>query len=186
MKKLLLLIPAVALLIGGCGKFGEKKRIQDSIREADSIAAYEAAVAAAEAARADSIRRDSIAAVQSALENIPTFNQVMDAYDRKSLFKSKGFATSTKEVYNEMYDMYEPMLTATYNPAPGISYKYKEDWGGFKITITGAPDFLDQYYAAAKAWMEKYKRDAGSDDWWAQASSATKSGNTITLYFAGD
>ena len=64
MKKLLFFAMSLILMAGCSGNGASEKANEDSIRIADSIAKVEAAQAAAEQARLDSIRQDSINSIE--------------------------------------------------------------------------------------------------------------------------
>lgn len=107
MKIYLIGIVSLTLLLSSCGNRAKERAYQDSIRTADSLAkieadrqAEEAAKAAAEQARPDSPRQDSIA-----LEEKMRIDPMIFARDgyRKKLLKQYGF----KVVYDRKFINYD-------------------------------------------------------------------------------
>lgn len=192
MKRLIInitFIAALALMVGACGGKEAEKAAEDSARRADSMAqvkaAEEAAIAAAEQARLDSLRQDSIEKREKAIEKIPSFSQINGA-NMESVLKKAGFKIKkkTEEVpWGGEYFTY--VASATYNPVEGVSCTYKTTGNGYSFTIVGADDQLEQFYQDAKNYIAKAKRNNPADPWVAEWS-AKKSGNTVTLSMPGD
>lgn len=180
MKKLL--YGAVALLLtASCAGNKAEKENEESIRQADSIAAIEArqeAQAAAEQARLDSLRQDSIAKAEKASANIPTFNEIMNCSNLAKMFKSHGFKTSVKKVYNEAYETYDEDVTATYSEG-NLYCKYITDGYGLEYTIKGNDELLDKFLKDAKAYISREKKKNNISE----NAKAYKSGSTVTVYF---
>lgn len=118
----------------------------DSLRR-DSIAAVERA-----AFVADSIRRDSIAEVEAFVANVPTFEEVYRFYDQEgdAFFKKRGFTKSVKEK-TKLYPGYDDPLPETttiwilrLDAKHYCIYKVEHTpwtWA-CSLTIMGAPDKL--------------------------------------------
>ena len=185
---------AIALSFGivgavSCGGKEGEKATEDSIRRADSIAqvkaAEEKALAAAEQARLDSLRQDSIEKREKAIEKIPSFSQINGA-NMESVLKKAGFKIK-KKTGEEPWggDYYTYIASATYNPVNGVSCTYKALDLGYSFTIVGADDKLDKFYQDAKNYIASEKRKH-SDDWWYTQWSAKKSGNTVTVLTPAD
>lgn len=155
--KWLLIVIAVLLVGGGVGYyfyFAHKAKLEaeykafmaDSLRR-DSIAAVERA-----AFVADSIRRDSIAEVEAFVANVPTFEEVYRFYDQEgdAFFKKRGFTKSVKEK-TKLYPGYDvplPERTTIWilrlDAKHYCIYKVEHTpwtWD-YSLTIMGAPDKL--------------------------------------------
>lgn len=137
---------AGTFLTGCTGRNMERER-EDSIRQADSIKAAlqaeEEAKAAAEQARLDSLRQDSILPIERAIAVIPTFKEIQNSQDLVSFFKKRGFTISKKTAYVDKYEDNFTFITAIYNPGNGIYCKFVEDLYGYDYTITGAPELYN-------------------------------------------
>ena len=97
------LLAVAALLLAACGnsKADAEKARQDSIARADSIAKVKAAAeAAAEAARLDSLRQDSIAKVKDFEAKIPSFTRL---YEKDNLDFLKGLGFTKKVTGKDPY-----------------------------------------------------------------------------------
>ena len=184
MKNLLFGAMALFLMASCSGNGSSEKAKEDSARIADSLSHVEAIKEAEEAikladAAIEQARLDSIEKVQLALNAIPTFNEIVSSRNTEKLFKNKGFKVSVKQEYYEGDAEYYPHVKATYNPGNGISCKYSDWLLGFTITIKGAPELLDRFYADAQSYIAAGKRKEadGSIGW-----RATRKGDTIDVY----
>lgn len=187
MKKLIYMA-ILGIAFAGCdgGKSAEEearleeKRVADSIRTADSLAAV-----ALEAARLDSLRQDSISKVEKFIAAIPSFNQVNNG-DAAKLFKRLGYNVTMKKGYDEFDgSSFTYAAKASYILSDNMKVVYAPTNGGFEITITGAPEQRDRFLADAKAYIAKCKRDNPMDPW-ANEWYAKMNGDKITLYMMGD
>ena len=170
MKKLL--FGAAALfLIASCGGNGTSEKVrEDSSHIADSIAQVEAAKAAAEQARLDSLSQDSIKKIEKAIASIPTFYEFEKNSYRGKFFKERGFRVTEKyiNVGGDIGDYYD--VKATFKPIEGISCTFKNylgGAGGFSITIDGAPEVLNKIHIDAKSFIKarnKQFRSEGSEE----------------------
>ena len=188
MKKLLYFAAAIFLAVGCSGNGEAVKELRDSIRRADSIRAEdsiaEARALALEAARMDSLRQDSIEKVEKAIAAIPTFHDLYSPGKREAMLKKRGFKIKKRKEFIEPWGDRE-FITATLNPAPGISCKYVEEETCSKFTLKGLPELLDQFYADAKAYIARKKKE-WPDDHWVQDWSAVKKGDTVEVSMFGD
>ena len=116
---------------------------------------------------------------------IPSFYEIEKSKNVDKLFKNRGFKVSKKREYVDRYDDNFTFVTATYDSGDGISCKYVEDLYGFKFTVKGAPEILDKFQRDAKAWIKSEIRKNPGDAW-VERMSATKSGNTVTVFYGGD
>lgn len=109
---------------------------------------------------------------------IPTFKDILKHGQSPSYFKNKGFMVSVKNASNERDGKYK-IVTATYQPSPGVTYKFKDSTVGddrLEITVDGAPDVLNKIYSEAKAYVNSMKRDCPN-------YRVSKNGNTIKCVF---
>ena len=179
MKKLLFGAAALLVMVmASCNGASEKAR-EDSIRIADSIAQIEAAKAAAEQARLDSIRQDSIqnaeefSRVVKALENLPNEKDKIVGYLTALGFKgSKKTSTRTQDYIGSEIEVEVEKYHYTFTLGDkSITYSMDfEDTLAFgsctqKITVEGDDDALDCLYRAAR---KKY-------------DNVSKRGNTIVI-----
>lgn len=188
----LILLPLAALLLASCNtnKSSEADPAADSIRRADSIAAIQAVAETAEKARIDSLREDSIAKINLAKENIPSFKEVNSKYGQQlsSMFKSRGFEVSSTTVmcFSPEDECDVPVKFTIAKLKQGdLSCEFRQTEGGFKMTINGAPDVLAKFASDAKNYIAKLKRES-PNDYWVQNYSAVQKGNTVTLTMIGD
>ena len=128
---------------------------------------------------AEQAQLDSIAKVELALSAIPTFSEIVSSRNTENLFKNKGFNVTVEYEFYENDAEYYPHVKATYNPGFGISCDYTDWLLGFTITIKGAPELLDRFYADAQSYIAYGKREGmdGSVGW-----SATRKGDAIEVY----
>ena len=170
MKKILLGAVALCLMASCAGNGSSEKAREDSARIADSIAQVEKAKAEAEQARQDSIRQDSIKKIEKAIASIPTFYEFEKNSRRGKFFKDRGFSVVEKYVYVDVDIEYYYDVKATFKPADGISCTFKNDYGGyggFSITLEGAPEVLNKIYEDAKSFVKsrnKQYRSEGSEE----------------------
>lgn len=174
---------------------------EDSIRRADSIAAIEAAEKAAEEARLDSIRQDSIDTVNKIIASIPSFKEIRDArYDTQDLlklFRSRGFSASARKTQYTIteeeagaeepgtYTKYSPVIaTLNINDKEVCKFQQLNEHGwGFKITINGAPEVLEQMKNNADASFKKDLAEYGWDgNYWKNSCRCTLKGNTLEYF----
>lgn len=158
---------------------------EDSERRADSIEAVEAAAQRAERARQDSIRQDSIQKAEEFTAAIPTFREVQNvafnANAQKSFFKKRGFkvSSSSQSVFSDVDgEMVKyTTVTATLEGPDGKSCKYKHNGEDkWSLTISGAPEILDNFAADAKAYANKKQKDMNEMDIF-----FSKSGDTVSI-----
>ena len=186
MRKIYFVLGAALLLclFSACSN-SDKQHEEDSIRRADSIAAIEAAEKAAEEARLDSIRQDSIEKAEKIIASIPTFSEV-DRGNFATLFKKKGFEISYKKgkVWdNEVLDFVPYNNTiASLNKGGEPSCLFVENDNGWTMTINGAPELLDKFASDAKNNVAKLKRE-NKGDWYFEAFKVTVSGNSVKMYW---
>lgn len=178
MKKLVLLTVSaivMSMAVTGCSGGNAQKERDDSIRRADSLAAVEASIQedlkAAEQARLDSIRQDSIAKAENDkfLNALPDPKKIVwDAKAGKYL-KSLGFEGSSKG--NEDY------AEGTYTLTMGdktckVHYTSEFNVGDTEVTITGDDDALDKFYKKASKMKASYEEGG---------TTVEKKGNTIYI-----
>ena len=183
MKKITLLYSAVALLaLASCGggKSDEAAKA-DSARQADSIAAVqkaaEQAAQAAEQARQDSLRQDSIDKAQAFTNALPD-PQIMlkkTGKQRGSYLSSLGFKGSQKTTYDEMMGGEYSSGNYTFSvDGKTCTIKWDEDFNQTTITVTinGDETALNAFYAKSKKVT-----NSGMES----GCNTSKSGNTITI-----
>lgn len=155
MKNLLLVI-VILLLTASCVEKGTSdKAKEDSARIADSIAQVEDAKIAAEQARLDSIRKDSINNAEADLfyNSLPNIKKLAIGDHTKitKYLHSLGFKGSYKELGKEedwraigTFTMEEGQRKCTIN---AFVSGYDES---YDITITGDDEIKDKYYKETK------------------------------------
>lgn len=196
MKKLFFLLSAAALVIG-CNSQKSQNSESDSATMSDSVSQTDSATIKASDTSAsiqDSIpsntnndvaqqsdttpKEDTADKEVKKAAYIPTFKDILRHGQNPSFFKKKGFQVSVKKASNERDGAYK-IVTATYQPSPGVTYKFKDSTVGddyLEITIDGAPDVLNKIYTEAKAYVNSMKRDCPN-------YRVSKSGNTIKCVF---
>ena len=140
------LLAVAALLLAACGnsKADAEKARQDSIARADSIAKVKAAAeAAAEAARLDSLRQDSIAKVKDFEAKIPSFTRLYEK-DNLDFLKGLGFTKKVtgKDPYAFTDDQDEYPIRKEHVPANASCFRVTEEGYesfGTEFTVVGAP-----------------------------------------------
>ncbi|MDE6273248.1 MAG: hypothetical protein K2M31_09625 [Muribaculaceae bacterium] len=206
MRKIYFVLGSALLLclFSACSN-SDKQHEEDSIRRADSLAAIEAAEKAAEEARLDSIRQDSIEKAEKLIASIPTFKEIRDAVStfdtakQLNLFKSRGFTSNYKKhtytVSEEEAGAEEPgtytvngPVTATLTIDGNEVCKYQElnnhGWG-FKITINDAPQILEKMKKDADEYFRKDATAGGyfaDDSYWKQYCRCRIKGDTFEYF----
>lgn len=190
MKKAIL-SAALLLALTACGS-DKEKAAADSAR-ADSIAAVEAqhAAEAAEQARLDSIRQDSINQANLFAAKVPLFGQINEKYGDQlaAFFKSRGFDVSYtygKTWEPETGDMTPvKQINATLKVGDNeCTYRERHNDAGYAqiMTIKGAPEKLNEYAASARAYIATMKKQ-NPGDWYFDSVKVTVSGNTVTIQY---
>ena len=155
-------------------KENTEKLREDSIRQADSIAAVEAALQAQEQARLDSIRQDSIAKaeVENFFKALPDPNKIVWEMNAGKYLKSLGFEGSTKIINKD-----EEESEGTYTLTMGdrvckVHFTTTFNEGDTEVKITGDEDALTKFYQKAAKMKATYEEGG---------TTVEKKGNTVII-----
>lgn len=193
MKKILIL-PAVLMMMCACGGKSADEQAAEQKQHDDSIAAAvraEEAAKAAELARLDSLRQDSIKRIENFRAAIPTFAEVNDYGDYAKLFKTKGYTITygKGEGWDNEILQIVPVKTVIANLKLDDQHSCSfrefcsfENGVGWKMTINGAPEELEKFAAAAKSFMNGEKAKY-PNDWYYGDAYVKQAGNTVTYRF---
>ena len=171
MKKLLLGAIVIFLMASCSGNGASEKANEDSIRIADSIAQVEAAKVAAEQARLDSIRADSIKQVEAdAFYNkLPDPKKIVWDGKAGNYLKKLGFSGNT----HGDEDYAEGTYILTYGDKTcKVHFTTEPNEGDTEVTITGDDNALEKFYKRASKMRASYF-EGGTE--------VTKKGNTIYI-----
>lgn len=132
MKKLLFGISALLSLASCSGNGASEKAREDSTRIADSIAQVEAAKAAVEQARLDSIRQDSIAKAEVAAQYDDLVNQLVSAVNNIDNAHKKGnysnmhsLVNKYNSIHNQINKVKKDLSSEQLSKVKGAEKKYK-------------------------------------------------------------
>ncbi|MDE7414255.1 MAG: hypothetical protein K2N05_10790 [Muribaculaceae bacterium] len=148
----------LSLATVSCGPTASEKRLarmQDSIHTADSIAAVEEA---AENARREAARQDSIARVDDFRSKIPTFSRLYKGGDFDKYLRNLGYSVSKKgrrSDYGEGEEVTTYSLRVDNSHYCTIQQLFGYEWYDVKVKIVGAPDQLSRFKNDAKAERSK-------------------------------
>lgn len=181
MKKLLLFALPLAIAVS-CGS--SQKKMDDSIRTADSMAAVEAdmaqdhaaeeqAKAAEEKANMDSIRQDSIAkANDDAFYNsLPDPQKIVWEPKAGDYLKKLGFQGSTKKG-NDESEAEGSYTLKQGDKVCNVHFITEYNVGDTEITINGDEEALNKYYKRAQKMRATYEEGG---------TTVEKKGNTVFI-----
>ena len=137
MKKLFFGGVALLLMASCAGRGSSEKAREDSVRIADSIAQVETATAAAEQARQDSIRQDSIAKAEAASQYDDLLNEYVAATT-----KLENLANKVKRLENVNFNT----VNNTLSKCASLERQIK------KVKSNLTPEQLEKFKKAKKKW----------------------------------
>lgn len=167
-----------AIAVSCSGNSNSEKQREDSIRDADSIAAVEAAQAdalkAEQQAQLDSLRQDSIAKGESDdfFNSLPDPKKIVWDMKAGKYLKSLGFEGSTKIINAD-----EEESEGTYTLTKGdrsckVHFTTEFHEGVTKVTITGDDEALSKFYKKASKMKATYEEGG---------TTVEKKGNTVII-----
>ena len=143
MKKLLFGISALLLLASCSGNGASEKAREDSTRIADSIAQVEAAKVAAEQARLDSIRADSIkqAEADAFYNKLPDPKKIVWDVKAGNYLKKLGFSGNTQVDGDYAEGTY---ILTDGDKTCKVHFETETNVGETEVTITGDDNALEK------------------------------------------